>query len=170
MKNLLILVIIIFISLSTIAFAQSFRDKVIISPDISFLWNFQRGFEELYRFVKFTQSMKIVYSLDLADRRVGEMELLIDKNRTDYVIFAESEYEREINNIEFELNSTGEFDIIEILESVKSVNKTDVIHRLQVQIKVLGDIITKVPGSSKDLVLNAAKKSSKLIGVLSKTL
>jgi len=166
--KLLITSLMLFTILSSTAFAQNytFKDRVIISPDVSFLWNFQRGFEELLRFVKFTQSMKIEYSLDLADRRVGEMEVLIDKNRTDYIIFAETEYEREIYNIEVELNSTdaGMFDILQKLE----LNKTDIISRLQVQIKVLGEIITKVPESLKESIFNAAKRSSNLIGILSK--
>jgi len=170
MRKLLISTIIVFISLSTIVFAQSFKEKVLTSPDVSFVWNFQRGFEELMRFLKFTQSMKIGYSLDLAERRIGEMEVLINKSKPDYIIFSESEYEREINNIEFELNSTGKFDIIDILESLKSVNKTDAISRLQTQIKVLGNISVKVPDPVKNLIINAAKRSSGLITTLSKTL
>jgi len=161
----LIITIVIFISLSTIVFAQSFRDKVIISPDISYVWNFQTGFEELYRFVKFTKPMKIEYSLELGERRIGEMEVLIDKNRTDYITFAENLYEREINIIEIELNSTAGFDILEILKSV-NLNKTDVINRLQTQIKVLGDISVKVSEPLKTSIINAAKRSSKIVGML----
>jgi len=156
--NLLILVIILLILLPTIVLAQNFRDKVIISPDITFLWNFQRGFEDFVRFFKFFSKSKIEYSLDLADRRIGEIQTLEDKNKTDMIEVVELEYEREIGRIEAILNTT----------SISEEFKDTVIKRLQDQVKVLGDIMEKTPDNLKEKIFSAAKKASGCIEVLSK--
>jgi hypothetical protein len=86
------------------AVADSFGDRVIISPDVSFLWNFQRGVEEVIRFVKFTTPMRIEYSLELLERRIGEMETLVNKSES-FVPVVESQYEAEISKIETEILS-----------------------------------------------------------------
>jgi hypothetical protein len=68
--KLLIASIAIFLVLLTNVFAkdvilaisstgEGFKGKVMFSPEVAFLWNFQRGVEELYRFVKFTTVMRV---------------------------------------------------------------------------------------------------------------
>jgi ribosomal protein L15 len=156
--NLLIFVIILLIFLPTIVLAQNFRDKVIISPDITFLWNFQRGFEDFVRFFKFFSKSKIEYSLDLADRRIGEIQTLEDKNKTDMIEVVELEYEREIGRIEAILNRTS------ISEEFKGM----IIKRLQDQVKVLGDVMEKTPDNLKEKIFSAAKKASECIEIVSK--
>jgi len=156
--NLLIFVIILLILLPTIVLAQNFRDKIIISPDITFLWNFQRGFEDFVRFFKFFSKSKIEYSLELSDRRIGEIQTLEDKNKTDMIEVVELEYEREIGRIEAILNRT----------SISEEFKTIIIKRLQDQVKVLGDVMEKTPDNLKEKIFSAAKKASECIEVLGK--
>jgi len=156
--NLLIFITIIFILLPTIVLAQNFRDKVMISPDITFLWNFQRGFEDFVRFFKFFSKSKIEYSLDLADRRIGEMQVLEDKNKTGMIEVVELEYEREIGRIQDMLNRTS------ISEEFKDI----VIKRLQDQVQVLADVLEKAPDSLKEEIFSAAKRASECIEVVSK--
>lgn len=156
--KLFFLVITLLIFLPTIVLAQNFRDKVIISPDITFLWNFQRGFEDFVRFFKFFSKSKIEYSLDLADRRIGEMEVLEDKNKTGMIEVVELEYEREIGRIQDMLNRTT------ISEEFKDI----VIKRLQDQVQVLADVLEKAPDSLKEEIFSAAKRASECIEVVSK--
>jgi len=152
------LVITFLIFLPTIVLAQNFRDKVIISPDITFLWNFQRGFEDFVRFFKFFSKSKIEYSLDLADRRIGEMQVLEDKNKTGMIEVVELEYEREIGRAEAILNRTS------ISEEFKEI----AIKRLQDQVKVLADVHEKAPENLKKNIFNAAKRASECIEVVGK--
>ena len=109
--KLLILSLLLFIIFSTLVFAQSysFKDRVIFTPDIAFLWNFQRGFEEFYRFVKFTSIMRIDYSLELSERRIGEIEVLASKNKMNIIPVIENEYEIEIDKLQSNFNSSDIF-------------------------------------------------------------
>lgn len=156
--NLLIFVIVLLIFLPAIVLAQNFRDKVIISPDITFLWNFQRGFEDFIRFFKFFSKSKIEYSLDLADRRIGEMQVLEDKNKTGMIEVVELEYERKIGRIIAMLNRT----------SISKEFKDIIIKRLQDQVQALADVHEKAPDNLKENIFNAAKKASECIEIVSK--
>lgn len=158
MRLKLFFIITFLIFLPTIVLAQNFRDKVIISPDITFLWNFQRGFEDFIRFFKFFSTSKIEYSLNLANRRIGEMQMLEDKNKTDMIEVVELEYEREIGRIDAVLNTTS------VSEEFKDV----IIKRLQDQVKALADVHEKAPDNLKKNIFNAAKKASECIEIISK--
>jgi hypothetical protein len=151
--------LLIFLILSSIAFAQSFKDKVIFSPDIAFLWNFQRGFEEFFRFTKFTPTMRIDYSLELSERRIGEIEVLLNKNNTILVPRVENDYEIELSKIEVEINSTSIIGMLSVSPDIK----TNVTQRLQYHIKVLNEISKKVPEEVKVNIDNAVKKASDCI-------
>jgi hypothetical protein len=164
--KLLITSLIIFLTLLTTVFAKNnltissytsltFKDKVIFSPDVSFLWNFQRGVEEIYRIVKFSSTMRIDYSLDLCERRIGEMEVLIDKNKTSFIPITETDYEVELDKIKYEMNSTDIFSKI-----VKPSNiKGNVTERLEYNNKVLNFILSNSTEPSKDYIKNAVEKT-----------
>jgi len=164
--KLLIITLIIFLIFLTTVFAKdnltissytslTFKDKVIFTPDISFLWNFQRGIEEVYRIVKFTTTMRIQYSLELSERRIGEMEVLINKNKTSFFLIAETDYEMELDKIKSEMNSTDIFSKI-----VKPSNiKENVTERLEYDNKVLNFISSNVTSSTKSYMENAIKKT-----------
>lgn len=162
--KLLFTFLITFLILSSLALAQSFKDKAIMSPDISFLWNFQRGVEELYRFVKFTSVMRIEYSLELSERRIGEMEVLISKNKPNIVPMIENEYERELDKIQIEINSTDIFSKI-----IKTVDiKGNVTERLEYENKVLNIILKNSTEPVKTSLTNSIKKTSSLIEFIKK--
>lgn len=139
--------------------SQSLRNKVIFSPDVPFLWNFQRGAEELYRFAKFTSVMRVGYSLDLADRRVGEIEVLTDKNESSIVPTVEDAYEMEIDKVQSEMNTPDIFSLV--------TNRSDIVEnvtqRLNYDINVLDNITSP---KTKDYISKAVKKTSGCVGFI----
>jgi len=156
--------LILFLIFSSIAFAQSFKDKVIFSPDIAFLWNFQRGVEELYRFIKFSSTTRIEYSLELGERRIGEMEVLISKNKSNIVPMVENEYEIEIDKIKVDVNSTDIFS-----KFIRPLDiKENVTERLNYNNKVLNIISKNVSEPTKTYLVNAIKKTSSCIDFINK--
>jgi hypothetical protein len=157
--KLLITSLIIFLAFSSLVLAQSFKDKVIFSPDISFLWNFQRGVEEIYRIIKFTSTMRIQYSLELCERRIGEMEVLINKSKINFVPIPETDYEMEIDKIESEMNSTDIFSKIITIPDIKE----NVTERLNYDNKILNIILSNATEPAKTYVANAIKKTSNCI-------
>ena len=164
--KLLIVSSIIFLFLSSSVFAQnfSFKDKVIISPDIAFLWNFQRGGEELYRFVKFSSTLRIGYSLELTERRIGEMEVLVNKSKANFIPMVENGYELEIDKITVEMNSTDIFT-----KYIKNLDiKENVTQRLQYDVKVLDLISKNVTDPTKAYLINAMKKTSDCIDIINR--
>jgi len=163
MKLLFISLILILI-FSSLVFAQSFKDRALISPDIAFLWNFQRGVEELYRFIKFTSTMRIGYSLELSERRIGEMEVLINKSKTNLIPMVENEYEVEIDKINSEMNSTDIFS--KILKPLDV--KENVTERLNYDINVLNIISSNVSEPTKGYLTGAIKKTSSCIDSINK--
>jgi len=161
--KLLIASLIIFLVLTSLTFAQSFKDKVIFSPDTAFLWNFQRGGEELYRFVKFTSTLRVGYSLDLSERRIGEIEVLISKNKTNIIPKIGNEYELELDKIQEEMGSQ---DILSLI--VKSADiKKNVTERLDYNNKVLNIILKDSDELAKTSILNAVKKTSNCLNYIS---
>jgi hypothetical protein len=165
MKLLLVIALIILI-FSSAAFAQSFKEKVLFSPDIAFLWNFQRGFEELYRVVKFTHVMRFEYSLELSERRIGEMEVLIEKNNSNMISIIENEYEIEIDKIQSNMNSTDIFS--RLIGPVIVDIKENVTQRLNYNNKVLNVISKNAVGPAKTYLSNAMKKTSNCIDSINK--
>jgi len=173
--KLLIISLIIFLVFSSIAFAQilasvtvseSFKDKVIFSPDMAFLWNFQRGVEELYRFVKFTPLLRVEYSLELSERRIGEMEVLTTKNESNIVPMIENEYELEIDKVQSNLNSTDIFS--KFIGPVNLDIKENVTQRLDYDNKVLDIISKNSTEPAKTSLINAIKKTSSCIDFINK--
>jgi len=142
----------------------SFKDKVIFSPSVPFLWNFQRGVEELYRIVKFTSTMRVDYSLELGERRIGEMEVLIDKNESNIIQMVENQYEIEIDKVQSNMNSTDIFSKVVKPSDIKQ----NVTERLQYDEKVLGAISANVPKSTKEYIDNAIKKTSDCIDFINR--
>ena len=167
--KLLITSIMLFTILSSTVFAQSytFKDRTLIPPDVAFLWNFQRGAEELYRFVKFSSTMRVDYSLELLERRIGEMEVLVNKSKLEYIPTIENAYEIEVDKIIVEMNSTDLTNIITKYMINLDV-KENVTQRLQYDIKVLDLISNQVPESSKNYLMNAIKKTSVCIDVINR--
>jgi len=137
----LLIILILFITISI----QNFR----------IFWGIQKGFEEI---VRIFYIFKIEYSLDLAQRRVGEIEFLANQNKTDFIPIIENDYEKEIEIIEARVNLT----------KISSSFKAKIIRRLQNQIKALSDVFEKVPQNIKDKIFSAARKSSHCILILSK--
>jgi hypothetical protein len=167
--KLLITSIMLFTILSTTVFAQdyTFKDRIIIPPDVAFLWNFQRGAEELYRFVKFSSTMRIDYSLELIERRIGEMEVLVNKSKLEFIPTIENGYEIEIDKIILEMNSTDMTDII--TKYVINLDiKENVTQRLQYDIKVLDLLSREVPEPNKSYLMSAIKKTSICIDVINR--
>ena len=159
----------LFTILSTTVFAQdyTFKDRIIIPPDVAFLWNFQRGAEELYRFVKFSSTMRIDYSLELIERRIGEMEVLVNKSKLEFIPTIENGYEIEIDKIILEMNSTDMTDII--TKYVINLDiKENVTQRLQYDIKVLDLLSREVPEPNKSYLMSAIKKTSICIDVINR--
>lgn len=142
--------------ISSIIYAKSFKDEVIMSPTFGFLWYFQRGVEEVLRFTKFTPTMRVGYSLSLSDRRVGEMEMLTEKNNTDLVPTVEKIYETEIGKIENDLKESILSTIIGLSPEVKS----NVTQRLDNQINTLRNILGKVSEPVKTDINNAIDKAN----------
>jgi hypothetical protein len=167
--KLLIVSSIIFLFLSSAAFAQnfSFKDKAIIPPDVAFLWNFQRGIEELFRFVKFSSTMRIDYSLELIERRIGEMEVLVNRSKLEFIPTIENGYEIEIDKIILEMNSTDMTDVITKYVIDLDI-KENVTQRLQYDIKVLDFISKNIPGQNKEYFDNAVKKTSESIDIINR--
>jgi len=147
-------------SIPSTIYATNFKDKIIMSPSYGFIWYFQRGVEEALRFTKFTTAMRVGYSLDLSDRRVGEMELLTEKNNTDLIPTVEKIYEMEIGKIENEL---GESFLSNILGSsplgLSPEVRTNVTQRLDYQINGLSVISGKVSEPIKIDINNAISKA-----------
>ena len=167
--KLLITSLILFTILSSTVFAQNytFKDRVIIPPDVAFLWNFQRGAEELFRFVKFSSTMRIDYSLELIERRIGEMEVLVNKSKLEFIPTIENGYEIEINKIILEMNSTDLTDII--TKYVINLDiKENVTQRLQYDIKVLDLLSREVSEPNKSYLINAIKKTSICIDMINR--
>ena len=164
--KLLITSLIIFLIFSSIAFAQSFKDKVLFSPDVAFIWNFQRGVEELYRLVKFSSLMRVEYSLGLSERRIGEMEVLITKNKSNMVPMVENEYELELDKIQNNMNST---DILsKFIVPINADIKENVTQRLQYNNRVLDNISKNASEPAKTSLINAIKKTSGCIDSINK--
>jgi septum formation topological specificity factor MinE len=175
--KLLIVLLVLFLVLLTTVFATdnltissieslSFKDKAIFSPDIAFLWNFQRGVEELYRLVKFTPVLRIEYSLELSERRIGEMEVLISKNKSNIVPMVENYYEIEIDKIQVDMNSTDIFS--KLIGPVNIDIKENVTQRLEYNIKVLDNISKNISEPTKTSLTNAIKKTSSCIDFINK--
>jgi len=164
--KLLVTSLIIFLVFSSIAFAQSFKDKVLFSPDIPFVWNFQRGVEELYRLVKFSSIMRVEYSLGLSERRIGEMEVLIAKNKSNIIQIIESEYEIEVDKIENNMNSTDIFS--KFIGPISVDIKENVTQRLNYNIRVLDNTLKNASEPAKTYMANAIKKTSNCIGSISR--
>jgi hypothetical protein len=144
--------------ISTIASAQtmSFMDKALIPPDVAFLWNFQRGVEEVMRFVKFSTTMRVAYSLDLMDRRVGELEYLANRSQEAMMPAIANSYELEAEKIMVEMSTedpmsyyTGNLDI-----------KENVTSRLRDEIKGLEMISGMVSKETRDIITNAQKRTT----------
>ena len=167
--KLLITSLILFTILSSIVFAQDFvfKDRTIIPPYVAFLWNFQRGAEELFRFVKFSSNMRIEYSLELLERRIGEMEILVNKSKLEYLPTIENGYEIEIDKIILEMNSTDVTDIITKYVVKLDINE-NVTQRLQYDIKILDLLSKEVPEPNKIYFVDAIKKTSICIDVINR--
>ena len=137
-------------SITSTIYATNFKDKIIMSPSYGFIWYFQRGVEEALRFTKFTSAMRVGYSLELSDRRVGEMELLTEKNNTDLIPTVGKIYEMEIGKIENELSESFLSNILGSSPLGLSPEvRTNVTQRLDNQINTLSVISGKVPESIK---------------------
>jgi len=164
--KLLTISLITFLLFASIAFAQSFKDKVLISPDVPFLWNFQRGVEELYRLVKFSSIMRVEYSLGLCERRIGEMEILATKNKSNFIQIIESEYEIEVDKIQNNMNSTDVFS--KFIGPIISDIKENVTQRLEYDIRVLDNVLKNTSEPAKTYMANAIKKTSSCIDSISR--
>jgi len=175
--KLLIVSLVLFLVLLTTVFATdnltvssieslSFKDKTIFSPDMAFLWNFQRGVEELYRFVKFTPLLRIEYSLELSERRIGEMEVLTTKNESNIIPMIENEYELEIDKVQSNLNSTDIFS--KFIGPVNLDIKENVTQRLDYDNKVLDIISKNSTEPAKTSLASAIKKTSSCIDFINK--
>ncbi|MFH0896553.1 MAG: hypothetical protein V1850_00690 [Candidatus Bathyarchaeota archaeon] len=149
--------------MSYIVLAQSFVEKVLISPDTPFIWNFQRGVEEMLRFAKFSSNQRIQYSLELMERRIGEMELLLNESQQKFIPMVENTYELEADKIVVDMNSSDIFSLV-----MKSADvKDNVTQRLQYDIKALEAISTKeTPIETRGYFTNAIKKTSDCIGMI----
>jgi len=167
--KLLITSLMLFTILSSTVFAQNytFKDRTIIPPDVAFLWNFQRGAEELFRFVKFSSTMRIDYSLELIERRIGEMEVLVNRSKLEFIPTIENGYEIEIDKIILEMNSTDMTDIITKYVIDLDI-KENVTQRLQYDIKVLDLLSKEVPEPNKSYLINAIKKTSTCIDMINR--
>ena len=167
--KLLITSLMLFTILSSTVFAQNytFKDRTIIPPDVAFLWNFQRGAEELFRFVKFSSTMRIDYSLELIERRIGEMEVLVNRSKSEFIPTIENGYEIEIDKIILEMNSTDMTDIITKYVIDLDI-KENVTQRLQYDIKVLDLLSKEVPEPNKSYLINAIKKTSDCIDMINR--
>jgi hypothetical protein len=159
----------LFTILSSTVFAQNytFKDRTIIPPDVAFLWNFQRGAEELFRFVKFSSTMRIDYSLELIERRIGEMEVLVNRSKLEFIPTIENGYEIEIDKIIVEMNSTDMTDIITKYVIDLDI-KENVTQRLQYDIKILDLLSKEVPEPNKSYLINAIKKTSTCIDMINR--
>jgi hypothetical protein len=159
----------LFTILSSTVFAQNytFKDRTIIPPDVAFLWNFQRGAEELFRFVKFSSTMRIDYSLELIERRIGEMEVLVNRSKLEFIPTIENGYEIEIDKIILEMNSTDMTDIITKYVIDLDI-KENVTQRLQYDIKILDLLSKEVPEPNKSYLINAIKKTSTCIDMINR--
>lgn len=167
--KLLITSLMLFTILSSTVFAQNytFKDRTIIPPDVAFLWNFQRGAEELFRFVKFSSTMRIDYSLELIERRIGEMEVLVNRSKLEFIPTIENGYEIEIDKIIVEMNSTDMTDIITKYVIDLDI-KENVTQRLQYDIKILDLLSKEVPEPNKSYLINAIKKTSTCIDMINR--
>jgi hypothetical protein len=165
MKQLLALALMFFLSMAPIVLAEGFREKVLMSPDVAILWNFQRGAEEFFRMTKFSSIMRIQYSLDLMERRIGEMDLLFNKSEGSLVPMIENNYELEVDKLADQMNTTDLFSIVMTNADVRE----NVTQRLRYDIKVLGDVkIGNATKETKDYVNSAVKKTSFCIDFINK--
>ena len=164
--KLLTISLIIFLLFASITFAQSFKDRVLISPDVPFIWNFQRGVEELYRLIKFSSIMRVEYSLGLCERRIGEMEILATKNKSNFIQIIESEYEIEVDKIQNNMNSTDIFS--KFIGPISSDIKENVTQRLEYDIRVLDNVLKNTSEPAKTYMANAIKKTSSCIDFISR--
>jgi hypothetical protein len=142
--------------------SPTFKERVIMPPDVAFLWDFQRGVEEIYRFAKFTSVLRIGYSLELLERRIGEMDVLVNESEGNYIQLVENEYEIELQKVYVEMNTTDIFS--QIMEN--NDIKENVTQRLQYDTDVLDFISKETPEPYRTSVNDAIKKTDLYISLI----
>lgn len=153
MKILALLIGIIFI-LGIPSFAQNITlTQPGMLPDNPF-HGFQDFFENLQLFFAFSPQAKANVHLQLAEKRLAEMNLAIQENKTDLVHSLSQDYGNEINQTQSEVdNAKGLGQNVTAL--AQHVAEETFKHQL-----VLSDILNKVPDEAKFAIENAINASS----------
>jgi hypothetical protein len=108
---------------------------------------------------KFSYTLRIQYSLELMERRIGEMEFLANKSSTGMLPVVGYYYEAEAGKIITEFNSS---DIFSYFTEFYDIRK-NVTERLEYDKSELGLLSKNVSGQSETYIESAVKKTQECI-------
>lgn len=114
---------------------------------------FQDFFEQFQLFFAFSPQDKANVHLQLAEKRLAELNLALQQNKTDLVPTISQDFENEINDTESNVNNAQALGQ-NVTELVQHVAEETFKHQL-----VLQDLLNKVPEQAKVHIENALNKS-----------
>jgi hypothetical protein len=152
--KILALIVGIFLVLGITVFAQNITlVQPGLLPDNPF-HGFQNFFEQLQLFFAFNPQAKANIHLQFAERRLAEMNLALQENKTDLVHALSQDYENEMNQTETEVdNAKGLGQNVTVL--AQHVAEETFKHHL-----VLQNVLNKVPDQAKFAIEHAINVSS----------
>ena len=151
--KLLIILTIVLLLMGIPTFAQNVSiSQPGMLPDNPF-HPFQDFFEQLQLFFAFSPEAKANIHLQLAEKRLAELNLVIEQNKTDLVPILSDKFEKELNDTENEINSAKTLgqNVTEIAQHVAGETFK---HQL-----VLQNLLDKVPEQARPSIVNAINKS-----------
>jgi len=153
-KYVLMFLIGFLLVLGTSTLAQNSSDvKPGLLPDHP-LVVFQDFFERLQVFFAFTPETRARVHIQLAEKRLAELNLAMEQNKTNLVPHLSEKFEKELNETEDEVNS-AESEGKNVTELAEHVAAETYKHIL-----VLQRVLNKVPDKAKESIEHAIEKSS----------
>jgi len=152
MKLLIILtIVLLLIGIPVLAQSVTLMQAGLL-PDNPF-HPFQDFFEQLQLFFAFSPEAKANIHLQLAEKRLAELNLVIEQNKTDLVPILSDKFKKELNDTENEINSAKALgqNVTEITQHVAGETFK---HQL-----VLQNLLDKVPEQARPSIGNAINKS-----------
>jgi len=151
--KILILLVTFFLILGIPAFAQNMAlGQPGLLPDSPFV-SVQDFFEQLQLFFAFSPNAKANVHLQLAEKRLAELNLALGENKTDLVPILSDKFEREVNETEKNIGSAKALGQ-NVTELAQHVAEETFKHQL-----VLQNLLDKVPEQARLHIENAINKS-----------
>ena len=114
---------------------------------------FQDFFEQLQLFFAFSPKAKANTHLQLTEKRLAELNLVIEQNKTDLIPILSDKFEKELNDTENEINFAKALGQ-NVTELAQHVAGETFKHQL-----VLQNLLDKVPEQARPSIANAINKS-----------